>query len=785
MKMEIRPILSFCLLLGITMSAGAEVREEALHLARDGGTDYVIVLPEDAIPAERTAAEQLQKYLQRITGATFPIQNEQNVQAGTARILVGAGAGAKSLLPGEDWEALGTDGIVIKSVGDQLILAGGRPRGSLYAVFEFLEQTVGCRWWTPTEARIPEHPTLTIPPQNITYVSPFHHMRQHNGTLVVENPEFATILREFGPYVEQSEQWGGRYSQLRCAFSDLLPPEKYFKDHPEWYTDALNGDLPCTAASQMPRTRLDWQVDLSNPEVVETFAAEAIKRIETHPDATSLAVWANDNPHYCRCDQCGEVIEREGSASGIMLQFVNAVAERVHERFPDLPVEMQAYWWSVQPPKSMRAGKNVLIDLALIGADFGHPVDSQWNQESRDLLQGWARVAPQLHIWYYVTNFRWSMFPHPNWNSLGADLRFFSENNVTGIFEQGNTHSGGAGDFIQLRTWLLSKLMWNPSHDQEELTREFLEGYYGAAAPHLKAYLDLVQSSFLAKEQLLGTYNPDFTYFTLEVTNQALRLFERAAEAVKDDATMASRVRRERLSLDIVVLAKFRYLHREAERTGTPFIGPDDLDEAFATFEKTAKQYGVTDFREDKTTIEQGLAEMRSRLKLRPTHPLPDFARAYAPEDIVDYLPGDIHLYGRGTLTDLVEDPAAPDGTACMSVGNIGEQSLQVRIGPYLSSHRWHVYALVRADVTPGTELEGPAFVGGIKDLNRRNMDHEQEIPMKEAAGETYHLVDLGTHELHGGKEVRFAPLNKPSVTKIYVGRVILIREEARRIAAE
>ena len=35
---------------------------------------------------------------------------------------------------------------MIRTVGDNLILTGGRPRGTLYAVYEFLERPVGCHW---------------------------------------------------------------------------------------------------------------------------------------------------------------------------------------------------------------------------------------------------------------------------------------------------------------------------------------------------------------------------------------------------------------------------------------------------------------------------------------------------------------------------------------------------------------------------------------------------------------------------------------------------------------
>ena len=120
-------------------------KANAITLAQNGTTAYVIALANDAIPAEKTAADQLQKYFQQVTGAAISIKSEGDVNADAPQILVGAGARVKVLLPKQDWDSLGSDGIVIKTVGKNLILAGGRPRGTLYAVFQFLQDEVGCR----------------------------------------------------------------------------------------------------------------------------------------------------------------------------------------------------------------------------------------------------------------------------------------------------------------------------------------------------------------------------------------------------------------------------------------------------------------------------------------------------------------------------------------------------------------------------------------------------------------------------------------------------------------
>jgi len=116
----------------------ASVAHAELKLASQGKTDYAIIVAPDAIASEKTAARELAELLKQATGADFPVRAEAD--------------GAKQILVGPKQSAdLGHDGIVIKTSGDTLILSGGRPRGTLYSVYTFLEDVVGVRWWTSTE----------------------------------------------------------------------------------------------------------------------------------------------------------------------------------------------------------------------------------------------------------------------------------------------------------------------------------------------------------------------------------------------------------------------------------------------------------------------------------------------------------------------------------------------------------------------------------------------------------------------------------------------------------
>ena len=150
----------------------AAVRLEAMTIAEDGVAKAVIVVAPDSSEPERHAAAELAEFLKQITGGKFEILHRD--APGKSRILVGPTA-VKPTIPTFSTAGLGSDGIVIRTAGPDLILAGGQPRGTLYAVYTFLEDHLGCRWWSSKVSRIPKKKTIKIGNLNVRYVPPLEY----------------------------------------------------------------------------------------------------------------------------------------------------------------------------------------------------------------------------------------------------------------------------------------------------------------------------------------------------------------------------------------------------------------------------------------------------------------------------------------------------------------------------------------------------------------------------------------------------------------------------------
>jgi hypothetical protein len=146
-------------------------------LTEDGKSDYAIVLSEAASRSEQHAAGELQRFLEEISGAKLPIVHGGTEAGRTSerRIVLGNGEQLRSLKVQIDFAGLGEEGFVIKSAGPHLVIAGGRLRGTMYGVYTFLEDVLGCRWYTSKVSHIPKNPSITLELLDITQKPDFEY----------------------------------------------------------------------------------------------------------------------------------------------------------------------------------------------------------------------------------------------------------------------------------------------------------------------------------------------------------------------------------------------------------------------------------------------------------------------------------------------------------------------------------------------------------------------------------------------------------------------------------
>jgi hypothetical protein len=454
-----------------------------VHLADLGGWD--IVVDPNAVASERYAARQFRSLLAEATGRRLPVVSE------TARadrhVFVGPGKAMAASNVGFAVDQMGPEELRIVVRGRNVAIAGGRPRGTLYGVYQFLEDHVGVRFLTAEHTHVPRlDRKAVLGPLDRSYSPPLSWRCSYSG----ENRPAAFAVRMRCNAIRSKDPNLGGASPLGLinhTFSDMLQSRHHGKDHPEYFAE-IDGKRRVDVAA-------DWgsegtQLCPTNPDVQRLVIEKVLAKLDGNPGRKNISVSQNDNLHYCRCARCRKLNEREGTPMAAQLQLVNRVADAVAAKHPGVLVGTLAYQYSRKPPRTMTCRENVQIELCSFEACVVHPLnDANCPQNvgfGRD-LDRWRDICKHVHVWNYNANFRDFLLPFPNLRVIGPNLRWLASKGVEGMFMHGGVAGGELSD---LRNYLICRLMWNPSLDADELIDEFLALHYGRAAGPLRRYID-------------------------------------------------------------------------------------------------------------------------------------------------------------------------------------------------------------------------------------------------------------------------------------------------------
>lgn len=754
----------------VSREADAGEKGTSIQLSKDSVPLYQILLAPMASDPERNAASELSRYLKVISGADFPVIHDIK-PGGMPVIAVGSGAAtmtAPEIKP--KIGSLGPDGIYVGPIENHLILTGSpnASRGTLYAVYDFLQKEAGCRWYAKDVEKIPKQASLSVEVQARIYQPPF--LFRETFTEPVKDPMVAFRMKQNGrQFLEPiPDEFGGSLTLggAHTIIRQFLNPEKYFEANPEWY-----------ALDKNTGKRSREAICMSSESGTKELITEALTYLEENPKTRILNISSNDNAITCSCDNCKKLRGREGGESELLFRLVNAVAAATKEKYPDLLISTLAYWTTDKPPIGITLEKNILVIFAPL--DRNHKLSIPDCLKFREYLKQWSKLASHLYVWDYDANFSNYVMPHPNHFISGDSIRFFAENRVSGVFWQGSW--GKFADFSAMRAWVVSQLLWEPKLDERKLIEEFLQAYYGAAAPYLMEYLDLLNSAVNRSPSLfLGAYDKDSKgWLTLDELNAATSLLEKARAALSDEsaerigsvADLIDRLATVKTGLDLEWIDRFRELRATALDEGKPFLGPNDPYRYIENLEKS----GLLDL----THSEDGtMRDYVNKLRERFPEQNEDLPIGYRGLNRLDW----INVQESRTITGsndgaetAVEDMNASDHKAIKLIANTPCSEAKLEIPSYWSGKYRILIELRSPDSGGATAVSASIFqkTGSGSDL--------MEMARKEKLiGDTYEILDLGVHRLQAGASVRVQPngSKEGSPTVVLLDRILLLHSK-------
>lgn len=489
-----------------------------IWIAKSKIKEYTVIIPENATPCEEYSAKELVKYIKLTTGDQLNIirENEEH-----DRNIIYIGRCMKTAKQ-VSFAKYGEEGFVISVFDSCLFITGNEKRGTLYGVYTFLEKYVGWRFFTQD--------TEVLYPQDV---------------FLEEG-----IFEEQFPYLDWRDVCIPAY--MKC---DISAKRKINSSYQRPFTEEMGGSFlyPGRFIHTM-ESLLDIPQHQQPCFSDENNLKKCIENVKTllrgYPEARIISVSQNDNElgaeNYCKCEKCRKIDEEEGSHAGSMLRFVNAVADAIKDEFPKVKIMTLAYLHTTDCPKITKPRDNVIIEFAPMELCYNHYVyddDCEINQKFLTNFRNWGRVAKTIYIWDYCANFSFTVPHFPDFHVLRKNIVYYFHHNVRGMFCEGdNYYDDHSTDMVELRAYLLSKLLWNPHLSDEDIDRytdEFLEGYYGKGGKYIKEYMGMMREACNDPNRHIHCYqNPMHLFdceYMLKNDDKMNRLWDNAYSLAETD----------------------------------------------------------------------------------------------------------------------------------------------------------------------------------------------------------------------------------------------------------
>ncbi|MBN1344028.1 MAG: DUF4838 domain-containing protein [Phycisphaerae bacterium] len=502
-------------------------------LLEGGRSRHQIVLQSGASPSERFAAQELQTHFKACTNVELPIV-EGAPSTDTPMILLGCGKLAAKLGVAPKPDQLGEQGFQIKTVPPHIVIAGTPEAGTLYGVHRFLEDVLGVRWFAPGVTRTPRAADLTAPSLD-RLVKPAFLMRFTDYGWPGRDDVF--LARQGhnanGHTPEHPQGTGYAFDGICHSYFTYISPGEFFKTHPEYFSE-IGG----------VRIGEETQLCLTNPDVLRIVTERMLERMRTQPNVRQHNFSQMDYYNFCQCPKCTAINKQYGTRGGTQYWFLNRLAEQTSKVYPNKLIGTLAYTYTEEPPKGMTMHPNVCVWLChMFPCCDSHPIATcPRNADYKRRALAWSKICSHLYVWHYIVDFAHYYNPFPNFRAMAADMRFYRDIGVEGMFLEGMPAAGG--EFSLLRPYYGMKLIWNPDQNADAILRDFLDTYYGQAAKPIWDYIVMLHDKVADDNVHMHLYtNPAMGYLPDDVVRRAMELFDKAEAAVKDDPERLERVR--------------------------------------------------------------------------------------------------------------------------------------------------------------------------------------------------------------------------------------------------
>ncbi len=608
------------------VSTGYQAEDTSYKLVDKNVSDYVVVYPVvDGVEKCKEASDVLFDYVKRSTNAELTIKSDKNYVPSANDKVISLGTttvATENNIVASSFE-LGEDGYYLKTVGDDLYIQGCTNNAVLFGVYDFLTYQFGIKFYSYDEIKIPQTDSVYLKDFDLKSVPTFA-----NRCLDLNYFNPNSFNETYEEMMKLNTGHGRGWITWAHTHFTLMPKATYLESHPEYYS-----------------TPDKSQLCLTNEEMIVELCENIKKRLA----ATNLSganefnfmVGQEDAQTFCNCSTCNAAKEELGSETGVMMQFINKVADIMNPYVAETYPGKKIYWVTFAyhnteaPPvkknedgtfsvyhEKVKAHENVGVLYAPIFFDHYHDVDDkEYNALLMDEMQGWKETGATMFIWTYAAVYYSGFCFFDDYHTVKDAYRAFKDMGAVYLFTETDWRIGDP--FHALSFYVRSKLMWDlEGSDVNAMINEFIAEYYKAGAPYLQRYFNALRANYRRVEADYIAAGKEFTLLVLETDGYTrsdywkkswlLDMMELLDEALAQVAKMENQEEREKARIRIQLEKTSLIFHMVEIYSGE--LSNAQLTKYINDFERYAAEGNLVRFkqRQDVQTVEALLNKWRT-----------------------------------------------------------------------------------------------------------------------------------------------------------------------------
>jgi len=455
-----------------------------LTLVKNGQPNATIVMQADAPAPVKAAATDFQKYLAKISGVTLPLKTDGKDVSGITLNVGKTASTQKSDMPDTK---LNPETYAISQRNDDVYFEGNYPSPIAFAVYSFLQDQLGVRWFAPGDdwEYVPQNAnksTFTVDVKSVVSV-PGTSPRIWSGHEYTQDWKDWDLRNK----AVQSEKVPRRNFQNKMY--QIFPPSKYGKTHPEYYP-LINGKRWIPPSD----TTRDWWPCMGNKDVQRITVEYIQNYFKEHPDQDSFSLGMDDIYHMCDDPLCKALDAHDDDYklhhfSTRFYKFVNIIAKEIKKSNPDKYIGTLIYSIALQLPEGVPHMEDNVFGYIANGsvAQWYHPdKENDW----KNLTQEWRKRVKHLsrYDYYGMGTHVPRVFPH----AIDDSIKFDKSLNFEGMYVEVYTFLPQTAPMI----WSFAQLQWDPQKNVDVLLDDFYTKMFPSDTADVKKYFELMEKSW-------------------------------------------------------------------------------------------------------------------------------------------------------------------------------------------------------------------------------------------------------------------------------------------------